>query len=134
MSKKRDELQHDIIETIAEQKTEHAKVQDLENRIDAAKQELPTHAEIVRLSDEFGAARAAHGQEVQNSKEINDLKESKSRAEQRDKELKAQLKQLLLQWTTETQERSIILGPDMYEIKLNASIGKKLDRQEPLPL
>lgn len=127
--------QRQIADAAKEMNIDKIEVAKLAGKIEIARENLIEFDAVADLEEKLEAARKVLAQAEANSKEINDLKDAKSKAAHDLRESKYALSMLLVRFMAKYNQRSVsvTIGEER-EINVKAEIGKVLEKQQVLPL
>jgi len=137
IEKVKDEKQTHQDQIVSAQKAllvDKQKVNELSAMAAKESEKLPAFDKVLKLEGELEAARTLLKQQQAGSKALNDIKDNLATARRDLNDSRAILSQLLVHFVAKYQQRSVNLSYDFHEIDMTAKIGKKLEKQEVLPL
>jgi hypothetical protein len=126
--------QHQIARVYSKYLQQKQTVLDINIKLIEQRESLPEYDNYNNLNGQLEVARVALTQAEASNRDINDLKDSRVKEYRELNQISDELSRLLVDFISKYGQRSIDLDPEFREIKVKASIGKKLDKQEVLPL
>lgn len=110
------------------------RVNNLTAKIIETRKQMPEFKELERLDGEIEAARIKLSQAEGGNKQLNDLKDERSKHQREVRDSKRELSNLLIRFAAKYSQRSLKVESSYRAIDIKATIGKALEEQAVLPL
>ena len=137
VAKAEDQKQHhrdQIASTAREVMSAQTRVDNMVAKIQKEIEALPEYGDLDEALEQVGRLREQLSIVVNRNSAINEMKENLATYRVKLKVAKSELSSLLVHYTAEHKEKSLIVNHEHRMIDITAKLGKPIDKQEILPL